>query len=156
MIAKEPLFRKILSWFVSSYYALIVLLFCILWWWDVEFLTFVVYLSHLIQEKSGKPYLEESEFEELEKEFQDVINLLKGDKTLEKFRIEYEKLHAVMKKSHENEKRLMEKCRELNAELVVNSSKVAALTKLTKDDQETISSMKTVKFWIELNMIWNC
>ncbi|PKK28062.1 cilia and flagella associated protein 58 [Columba livia] len=94
-------------------------------------------------EKSGKPYLEESEFEELEKEFQDVINLLKGDKTLEKFRIEYEKLHAVMKKSHENEKRLMEKCRELNAELVVNSSKVAALTKLTKDDQETISSMKT-------------
>ncbi|KAK2530612.1 Cfap58 [Columba guinea] len=97
----------------------------------------------MAEEKSGKPYLEESEFEELEKEFQDVINLLKGDKTLEKFRIEYEKLHAVMKKSHENEKRLMEKCRELNAELVVNSSKVAALTKLTKDDQETISSMKT-------------
>lgn len=117
---------------------------------------FVDYLSRFIQEKSGKPYLEESEFEELEKEFQDVINLLKGDKALEKFRIEYEKLHAVMKKSHENEKRLMEKCRELNAELVVNSSKVAALTKLTKDDQETISSMKTVKFWIELNMIWNC
>ncbi|KAK2535934.1 Cfap58 [Columba livia] len=97
----------------------------------------------MAEEKSGKPYLEESEFEELEKEFQDVINLLKGDKTLEKFRIEYEKLHGVMKKSHENEKRLMEKCRELNAELVVNSSKVAALTKLTKDDQETISSMKT-------------
>lgn len=58
-----------------------------------------------------------------------------------------------MKKSHENEKRLMEKCRELNAELVVNSSKVAALTKLTKDDRETISSMKAVKFWIELNMV---
>lgn len=40
----------------------------------------------------------------------------------------------------------MEKCRELNAELVVNSSKVAALMKLTKDDRETISSMKAVKF----------
>ncbi|NWH15840.1 CFA58 protein, partial [Grus americana] len=88
-------------------------------------------------------YLEESAFEVLEKDFQEVINLLQGDKTLEKFRIEYEKLHAVMKKSHENEKRLMEKCRELSAELVVNSSKVAALTKLSKDDQETISSMKT-------------
>ncbi|NXL41172.1 CFA58 protein, partial [Podilymbus podiceps] len=88
-------------------------------------------------------YLEESAFEALEKDFQDVINLLKGDITLEKFRIEYEKLHAVMKKSHENEKRLMEKCRELNAELVVNSSKVAALTKLSKDDRGTISSMKT-------------
>ncbi|KFZ54081.1 Coiled-coil domain-containing protein 147, partial [Podiceps cristatus] len=93
--------------------------------------------------KSAKLYLEESAFEALEKDFQEVINLLKGDKTLEKFRIEYEKLHAVMKKSHENEKRLMEKCRELNAELVVNSSKVAALTKLSKDDRGTISSMKT-------------
>ncbi|NXQ88175.1 CFA58 protein, partial [Nyctibius grandis] len=88
-------------------------------------------------------YLEESAFEALEKDFQEVINLLKEDKTLEKFRIEYEKLHDVMKKSHENERHLMEKCRELNAELVVNSSKVAVLTKLSKDDQETISSMKT-------------
>ncbi|NXV82035.1 CFA58 protein, partial [Atlantisia rogersi] len=87
--------------------------------------------------------LEESAFEKLEKDFQDVINLLKGDKTLEKFRIEYEKLYAVMKKSHENEKRLMEKCRELNAELAVSSSKVATLTELSKDDQETISSLKT-------------
>ncbi|XP_071895868.1 cilia- and flagella-associated protein 58 [Anas platyrhynchos] len=96
----------------------------------------------MAEEQSAKPYLEESAFEALEKDFQEVINLLKGDKTLEKFQIEYEKLHAVLKKSHENEKRLMEKCRELNAELVVNSSKVAALTKLTKDDRETISSMK--------------
>uniref|UniRef100_A0A8C0EKF3 Cilia and flagella associated protein 58 n=1 Tax=Bubo bubo TaxID=30461 RepID=A0A8C0EKF3_BUBBB len=102
-----------------------------------------------IQEKSGKPYLEESAFDALEKDFQEVINLLKGDKTLEKFRIEYEKLHAVMKKSRENENRLMEKCRELNAELVVNSSKIATLTKLSKDDRGTISSMKT-----ELEKAW--
>ncbi|NXJ12492.1 CFA58 protein, partial [Odontophorus gujanensis] len=88
-------------------------------------------------------HLEESAFEALEKDFQEVISLLKEDNALEKFRTEYEKLHAVLKKSHENEKRLMEKCRELNAELVVNSSKVAALTKLSKDDRGTISSMKT-------------
>ncbi|NXI41847.1 CFA58 protein, partial [Galbula dea] len=94
-------------------------------------------------------YLEESAFEALEKDFQEVINLLKGDETLEKFRIEYEKLHDVMKKSHENEKRLMEKCRTLNAELVVNSSKLAALTKLSKDDRGTIASMKT-----ELEKAW--
>uniref|UniRef100_A0A8C9FWP0 Cilia and flagella associated protein 58 n=1 Tax=Pavo cristatus TaxID=9049 RepID=A0A8C9FWP0_PAVCR len=79
----------------------------------------------------------------LEKDFQEVIDLLKGDNTLEKFRTEYEKLYAVLKKSHENEKRLMEKCRQLNAELVVNSSKVASLSKLSKDDRGTISSMKT-------------
>ncbi|XP_025973223.2 cilia- and flagella-associated protein 58 [Dromaius novaehollandiae] len=96
----------------------------------------------MAEEKSDKLCVEESAVEALEKDFQEVIELLKGDKTLEKFRIEYEKLHAVMKKSHENEKRLMEKCRELNAELVVNSSKVAALTKLSKDDRVSISSMK--------------
>uniref|UniRef100_A0A8C4UTF8 Cilia and flagella associated protein 58 n=1 Tax=Falco tinnunculus TaxID=100819 RepID=A0A8C4UTF8_FALTI len=97
----------------------------------------------MAEEKYGKPYLEESAFEALEKDFQDVINLLKADKTLEKYRIEYEKLHTVMKKSHENEKRLMEKCRQLNAELLVNSSKVAVLTELSKEDQGTIASMKT-------------
>ncbi|NXP70149.1 CFA58 protein, partial [Ramphastos sulfuratus] len=94
-------------------------------------------------------YLEESAFEALEKNFQEVISLLKGDKTLEKFHIEYEKLHAVMRRSHENEKHLTEKCRALNAQLVRNSSKVAALTKLSKDDQETISSMKE-----ELEKAW--
>ncbi|XP_009951598.1 PREDICTED: coiled-coil domain-containing protein 147, partial [Leptosomus discolor] len=100
-------------------------------------------------EKSGEPYLEESAFETVEEDFQEVINLLKGDKTLEKFRIEYEKLHAVVKQSHENEKRLTEKCTKLAADLLVTSSKVAALTKLSKDDEETISSMKK-----ELEKAW--
>ncbi|NXY43113.1 CFA58 protein, partial [Ceuthmochares aereus] len=94
-------------------------------------------------------YLEENAFEALEKDFQEVISLLKGDKSLEKFLIEYEKLHAVLKNSRENEKRLMEKCRELNAELVVNSSKVAMLTSLSKNDQEVITSMK-----MELEKTW--
>uniref|UniRef100_A0A8D0GQ54 Cilia and flagella associated protein 58 n=1 Tax=Sphenodon punctatus TaxID=8508 RepID=A0A8D0GQ54_SPHPU len=84
----------------------------------------------------------ENAFEALEKDFQDVINELTGDKSLDKFRMEYEKLHAVMKKSYENERRLMSKCRELNAEIVVNSSKVAAALKLSQDDQATIASLK--------------
>ncbi|XP_033917239.1 cilia- and flagella-associated protein 58 [Melopsittacus undulatus] len=96
-----------------------------------------------------KPYLDESAFEALEKDFQDVINQLKGDKALEKFRKKYGKLHTLLKKSHENEKYLVEECRNLNAELVVNSSKVAALLKLSRDDQSTISSMKT-----EIDKAW--
>ncbi|NXE88499.1 CFA58 protein, partial [Menura novaehollandiae] len=94
-------------------------------------------------------YLEESAFETLEKDSQEFISLLKRDEALEKFRIEYEKLLAIMKKSRENEKRLMEKCRKLSAELVEKSSKVAVLTKLSKDDEETISSLKT-----ELEKAW--
>ncbi|NWS36331.1 CFA58 protein, partial [Polioptila caerulea] len=94
-------------------------------------------------------YLEESAFEALEKDSQEFISILSRDEALEKFRVEYEKLLAVMKKSRENEKHLMEKCRKLSAELVEKSSKVAVLTKLTNDDGETISSLKS-----ELEKAW--
>ncbi|XP_027753802.1 cilia- and flagella-associated protein 58 [Empidonax traillii] len=103
----------------------------------------------MAEDKSDKPYLEESAFEALEKDSQEFISLLKRDEALEQFRVEYEKLLAVMKKSRENEKRLMGKCRKLSAELVEKSSKVAVLTKLSKDDEETISSLKT-----ELEKSW--
>nr|XP_060622997.1 cilia- and flagella-associated protein 58 [Anolis sagrei ordinatus] len=96
----------------------------------------------MAEERYDKPAIEENVFEALEKDFQEVINELTGDQSLEKFRIEYEKLHAVLKKSYENEKRLMAKCRELNAEIVVNSAKVATALKLSQDDQTTIASLK--------------
>ena len=67
-----------------------------------------------------------------------------GDQSLEKFRVEYEKLHQALKKSHESEKRLMEKCRELNAEIVANSAKVTTALKLSQEDKGTISSLKQV------------
>ncbi|NXH80952.1 CFA58 protein, partial [Edolisoma coerulescens] len=94
-------------------------------------------------------YLEESAFEALEKDSQEFISILNRDEALEKFRVEYEKLLAIMKKSRENERHLMEKCRKLSAELVEKSSKVAVLTKLTKDDGEMISSLKS-----ELEKAW--
>ena len=43
-----------------------------------------------------------------------VLQELVGDKSLERFRSEYDKLHRALKKSHESEKRLIKKCRELN------------------------------------------
>uniref|UniRef100_G3TWZ9 Cilia and flagella associated protein 58 n=1 Tax=Loxodonta africana TaxID=9785 RepID=G3TWZ9_LOXAF len=95
-----------------------------------------------VQEKSEKLVLEETAFEEIERDFQEVLNELSGDRSLDKFRIEYEKLHAVMKRSYDNERRLMAKCRELNAEIVVNSAKVATALKLSQDDQTTIASLK--------------
>ena len=93
--------------------------------------------------------LEETAYEEIERDFQEVLNELSGDRSLEKFRVEYEKLHAVMKKSYDNEKRLMAKCRELNAEIVVNSAKVATALKLSQDDQTTIASLKKVSHLLE-------
>ncbi|XP_005995877.1 cilia- and flagella-associated protein 58 [Latimeria chalumnae] len=89
-----------------------------------------------------KEITDENAFDTLEREFQEVLNELMGEKSLEKFKVEYEKLHKALKKSHENEKRLMVKCRELNAEIVTNSAKVATALKLSQDDQSTIASLK--------------
>merc|ERR1719377_471286 len=93
-------------------------------------------------EKGEDDAFEHSAFEALEKDFQEVLQELVGDKSLEHFRLEYEKLHRALKKSHESEKRLIKKCRELNAEIVSNASKVQTALKLSQEDQNTIASLK--------------
>ena len=57
-------------------------------------------------------------------------------------RLEYEKLHRALKKSHEQEKRLIKKCRELNGEIVNNAAKVQTALKLSQEDQTTIGSLR--------------
>ena len=80
-----------------------------------------------------------------------------GDQSLEKFRVEYEKLHQALKKSHESEKRLMQKCRELNAEIVANSAKVTTALKLSQEDKGTISSLKQVRhLHVDICLIYTC
>merc|ERR1719247_3928235 len=81
-------------------------------------------------------------FESLESDFQEVLQELVGDKSLERFRTEYDKLHRALKKSHESEKRLIKKCRELNQEIVANAAKVQTALKLSQEDQNTIASLK--------------
>ena len=57
-------------------------------------------------------------------------------------RLAAEKLHRALKKSHESEKRLIKKCRELNDEIVSNAAKVQTALKLSQEDQNTIASLK--------------
>ncbi|XP_041657963.1 cilia- and flagella-associated protein 58 [Cheilinus undulatus] len=90
----------------------------------------------------------EDKFESLE-EFQMILTELVGDQSMEKVRVEYERLIQALKKSRDNEKRLMSKCRELNAEIVSISTKVAAALKLSQGDEITISSLKR-----ELDKAW--
>uniref|UniRef100_UPI0037E95453 cilia- and flagella-associated protein 58 n=1 Tax=Semicossyphus pulcher TaxID=241346 RepID=UPI0037E95453 len=87
-------------------------------------------------------------FESLE-EFQMILSELVGDQSMDKVRMEYEKLIHALKKSRENEKRLMSKCRELNAEIVSVQTKVAAALKLSQEDESQISSLKR-----ELGKAW--
>lgn len=83
-----------------------------------------------------------SAFEALERDFQDVLEELMGDQSLEKFRLEYEKLHRALKKSHEQEKRLVKKCKELNTEILNNQAKIKTAIQLSKDDAKSIAHLQ--------------
>ncbi|KAF5397258.1 cilia- and flagella-associated protein 58 [Paragonimus heterotremus] len=50
-------------------------------------------------------------------------------------------MRALMK-SHDNEKRLMRKCRELKAEIVSNTAKVSQAVKLSSDDPANMAALK--------------
>uniref|UniRef100_A0A3P9P8R4 Cilia and flagella associated protein 58 n=1 Tax=Poecilia reticulata TaxID=8081 RepID=A0A3P9P8R4_POERE len=78
-----------------------------------------------------------------------VLSELATDSSLDRIRVEYEKLVQALKKSRENEKRLMSKCRELNAEIASTSTKVATALKLSQEDETTITSLKR-----ELDKAW--
>jgi chromosome segregation ATPase len=83
-----------------------------------------------------------SAFDALERDFQQVLGDLMVDESLEKFRIEYEKLHRALKKSHEQEKRLVKKCKELNNEIINNQAKIKTALRLSQDDQKTITHLQ--------------
>ena len=85
---------------------------------------------------------ETTAFESLERDFQQVLTELVGDKSLERFRQEYEKLHRALKKSHESEKRLVKKCRDLTTDIAGTVQKTASAVKLSAEDQNTIASLK--------------
>ncbi|OON14691.1 hypothetical protein X801_09516 [Opisthorchis viverrini] len=89
-----------------------------------------------------KPAIDDNAFEALEKEYDGVMEELMGNKGLEKFKDEYEKLMRALIKSHDNEKRLMRKCRELKAEIVSNSAKVSQATKLSSEDPGNMANLK--------------
>mmetsp|Transcript_87719 Transcript_87719/g.246441 ORF Transcript_87719/g.246441 Transcript_87719/m.246441 type:complete len:868 (-) Transcript_87719:149-2752(-) len=92
--------------------------------------------------KNADGDFESSAFEALERDFQEILQELVGDRSLEHFRQEYEKLHRALKKSHESEKGLIKKCRELNTEIVQNAVKVQTALKLSQEDQATITALK--------------
>eukprot|EP00758_Cryptobia_borreli_P002473 Tbor_TRINITY_DN3057_c0_g1::TRINITY_DN3057_c0_g1_i1::g.17325::m.17325 len=80
--------------------------------------------------------------ETLERDFQNVIQELENEDSLERFREEYEKLHRALKKSHENEKRLIGKCQELSQELISNGGKIQTAIKMSEGDHSTIEALK--------------
>ena len=81
-------------------------------------------------------------YESLEKDFQMVLEDMLGDKSLEKFRTQYEKLHRALKTSYESEKRLVKRCRELHDIMINNAARIKTAIILTKQDSQTINALK--------------
>ncbi len=61
---------------------------------------------------------------------------------LVKFQEEYNKIMKALHKSHENERRLMKKCRELRADIVSNSVRVQQAEQITNEDPSNITALK--------------
>ena len=67
---------------------------------------------------------------------------LASDQSLERFRLEYERLHRALRVSNENEKRLLTKCKELSADIQNNAQKIQMALKMTQEDTQTIQFLK--------------
>ncbi|CAH8848679.1 unnamed protein product [Trichobilharzia szidati] len=89
-----------------------------------------------------KPAVDDVTFDALKNDFDEVLKEIQGNKGLERFKDEYEKLMKAFFRSHDNEKRLMRKCRELKAEIVSNSAKVSQAAKISSEDQNNMSYLK--------------
>merc|ERR1719359_1247533 len=82
--------------------------------------------------------------EVLEKDYKDTVAELTGPKAavFEGFLGEYDKLYKALLKSHDNEKRLTKKIRDLNAEISANAANVQTAMKLAQEDQQHILTLR--------------
>ena len=88
-------------------------------------------------------------FATLEADFESVLGELQ-DPTLERFKEEYSTLHRALKKSHESEKRLLKKCRELSSDITATSTKVATAVRLSGEDQNIVAQLKK-----DIEKVWS-
>ena len=93
--------------------------------------------------------VDQAQYEALEKDFNEVLQQMVGERSMERFREEYEKLHRALKTSYESEKRLVKKCKELTDTIAGNLTRVKAAIKLTTEDSSTIGMLKkeTERAW---------
>lgn len=87
--------------------------------------------------------------EAFERRFVEVIRELASEPQLEAFRNEYEKVHRLLLKSVEGEKRLIGKVDELKGELSSHGTKIETAVQLSQEDETTISTLR-----MEIEKAW--
>eukprot|EP00435_Cladocopium_sp_Y103_P043655 s905_g12.t1 len=85
-----------------------------------------------------------SAMETLQKDYQDTVIELTGKKKdiVDPFRLEYEKLYKALMRSHEAEKRLTKKIRDLNSEISTSAQNVQTALKTAAEDQQQIATLR--------------
>jgi chromosome segregation ATPase len=88
-----------------------------------------------------------SAMEVLVRDYQQTIEELSGGPTartqaLAKFREEYEKLYTALDRSHDSEKRLAKRIRDLNHEITGSSSSLQTAMKAAAEDQQQILTLR--------------
>ncbi|CAL1149577.1 unnamed protein product [Cladocopium goreaui] len=85
-----------------------------------------------------------SAMEALQKDYQDTVIELTGKKKdiVDPFRLEYEKLYKALMRSHEAEKRLTKKIRDLNSEISTSAQNVQTALKTAAEDQQQIATLR--------------
>lgn len=85
---------------------------------------------------------ESQAFRRLETEFQAVLAEIGGDKQLERFRVEYEKMYRALKVSYENEKKLIKACKDRNNSIAESTIKVQQALRLSQEESENMRVFK--------------
>lgn len=78
----------------------------------------------------------------IERQYVEVLRELAMEPHLEVFKEEYEKIHRLLRKSNDGEKRLLEKIKELQIDLEVHGTKLDAALKLSQEDEEVITALR--------------
>jgi len=63
---------------------------------------------------------------------------------MEAFHAEFEKLFYTLLRVHDNERRLMKKCRQINDDIAGNVGRVTTVLKMTEEEQTNNVHIKTV------------
>jgi chromosome segregation ATPase len=76
--------------------------------------------------------------EAMEREFQHVIAEMSGDQSIERFRKQFQSLYDNLRMSHDNERAILQKCKELNNQISLGLSYIKNSEGLTRADASNI------------------
>ncbi|KAL0231925.1 hypothetical protein PCE1_002922 [Barthelona sp. PCE] len=84
---------------------------------------------------------DDKEFNELQTRFEEFLEVLGGDRALEKFKDEFQNLYTAYMRSRQNEKRLALQVKELNANIVQKAADIERLNSSFMDEQQFVSQL---------------